>query len=197
MGTQRPPDVAVRGVGTGLWLMAFFTMAWTGISQTGLQGRDHRIVLIIFSLVSTVFVYFGIRLFTASQKFPKLASEEDILRNKKTSRNFGILFGLEGLFIPLVCGLLSGFGHERFMYCGISMVVGLHFYPMARIFHRTIDYYLATWACGGTLTIAYLLFNNSISDNDGAALVGVGMALTTTAYGVNMILEGKKFLGML
>ena len=58
---------------------------------------------------------------------------------------FGFIFGLEGLLIAVSVVVLSTFDLQNYVVPIIALIVGLHFYPMAKIFERKIDYYLATW----------------------------------------------------
>jgi hypothetical protein len=70
----------------------------------------------------------------------------------------------------------------------------LHFYPMAKIFKRTIDYYLATWASLIAIGAIALTLKHTILPIPITAVLGIGMAITTTIYGINMIREGTGYL---
>jgi hypothetical protein len=76
----------------------------------------------------------------------------------------------------------------------MALVVGLHFYPMATIFQRKIDYYLATWATLIALTGFYLSLKKKLPESDVMAFVGVGLGLATSAYGFYTILYGRSLL---
>ena len=105
---------------------------------------------------------------------------------------YGIIFGAEGVTIPIVCGLLVYFRQTAFILPAIALVIGLHFYPMARIFKRTIDYYLATWTCIVAFSAIAAIINNMLPQNTIYALLGMGVAMATTGYGLYMIYEGKR-----
>ena len=108
---------------------------------------------------------------------------------------YGIIFGAEGVTIPVVCGLLVHFRQTAFILPAIALVIGLHFYPMARIFKRTIDYYLATWTCIVAFSALACIINNILPQATIYALLGMGVAMATTGYGLYMIYEGKRLVG--
>ena len=194
---QIVPRIVIRSIAGGLFLMAFFTMMWTGIAQAGLLGQDHRIVLIVFAACSMLFIVSGIRLFISSAKFPKFTTDADRVQGKKMVRSFGIIFGIEGLAIPMTSVMLVLLGHDQYILPAIALIVGLHFYPMAKIFRRRIDYYIATWTCLVALIAISMMLRNSQPQTFVLAFLGIGVAVATTTYGLYMLYVGygllKKF----
>jgi hypothetical protein len=186
------PRIVVKSIGGGLLLMAFFTMMWADIAQGGLQGSDHCIHLAFCSIFSLVFIINGIRLLLLSKQFPKFTSPEHQVMGKQMGRAFGIIFGIEGLVIPAVSTLLALTQHAQYILPAIALVVGLHFYPMARIFRRTIDYYLATWTCLVALAAIYSTFNNGQSETCVMGFLGIGVSLATISYGLYMLRTARK-----
>src|SRR5476651_1634281 len=143
---QLIPAAAVKGIASGLCMMAFFTLIWAGIAFGGLHGSSYWFALLIFPVFSIAFVVNGIKLFKIARFFPKLASEADIAEEKKMGKWFGIIFGAEGLGILIGINVVINLGHPDLTIPVIALVVGLHFFPLAKVFKRTIDYYLATWS---------------------------------------------------
>jgi len=121
--------------------MAFFTMMWTGIAQAGLLGQDHRIVLIVFAACSMLFIVSGIRLFISSASSPSSPPMPTESRVRKWSGRSGSFLASRGWPTHDLrdAGLL---GHDQYILPAIALIVGLHFYPMAKIFRRRIDYYI-------------------------------------------------------
>jgi hypothetical protein len=189
------PRIAIQSISGGLLLMAFFTMVWAGIASGGLTGFGQYAVLFVFGVPSGMFVAYSISLFRASRHFPPLVSSADKIEGKRMGIWYGIIFGAEGVTIPIVCGLLVYFRQPAFVLPAIALVIGLHFYPMARIFKRTIDYYLATWTCLVAFSAIAAIINNILPPNTIYALLGVGVAIATTGYGLYMIYEGKRLVG--
>jgi hypothetical protein len=188
------PASALRGVATGLLMMTFFTGIWAGIAYGGLFMSTFRFVLILFLVFMILFLVNGVRFFRIAKKFPGAVSHEDATEKKRMGKWFGIIFGAEGLAIFLAVNIVIKLGHPDLIIPAIALVVALHFYPMAKIFKRKIDYWLATWAtliaiCGFILTL-----NKTIPSDSVQSFVGIGIALATSSYGIYMIMEGKRFI---
>lgn len=188
------PRVAIQSIGGGLLAMALFTMMWTGIAQGGLQRHDHHVVLIVFSIFSLLFVVYGINLFVAAQRFPKFTTESDKAEGKDMAKRFGIVFGIEGTAIPVVAVILLLLGYQQFILPAMALIIGLHFYPMAKIFNRKIDYYLATWTCLVAINSIIMMANKNYTQTFTLTILGIGVALATATYGFYMLFTGYNYI---
>jgi hypothetical protein len=192
--THTIPRIAIQSIGGGLLLMTFFTIMWVGIACGNLAGITQYAVIFVFGVPCGMFMTYALSLFRAAKYFPPLTTEDDKAEGKKMGIWYGIIFGAEGVTIPVVSGLLAYFQQTQYILPGIALVVGLHFYPMGRVFHRTIDYYLATWATlvavGAILCIMY----KALPQNMIYAALGIGIAMATTGYGLYMMYEGKRMI---
>jgi len=167
-------------------------MMWTGIAESGFGGRDHGMAVIVFAVFSIVFIADAIYLFVISKRFPKL-TDAGRPEGKKMSKWYAIIFGSEGAAIGITCGILYGLHYADFIIPAIALIVGLHFYPMAKIFNRKVDYYLATWTCLVAISAIIMLVMKSTTEPDLFAFTGIGVALATTSYGVYMLYEGRRY----
>jgi hypothetical protein len=184
------PRIAVRSIATGLLMMAVFTMMWSGIAYGSLEHG--LVVLVIASLIGIAFIANAIYLFKISKRFPGLESKADKAEGKRTGKWFGIIFGAEGLGIFIVVNLVINLGYADLTIAVIALVVGLHFYPMAKIFRRTIDYYLATWTTLIAICAIVLILRKSYPVKNIDAFVGIGTAVATACYGIYMMIRGWK-----
>ena len=189
------PAVAVKGIASGLLMMACFTLIWTGIAYGGLHGTAYAWGLIIFPILAIVFVANGISLFNLAKHFPKVESEEDKAEGKKMGMWFGIIFGAEGLFIFIAINIVTNIRHPELTIPVIALVVGLHFYPMAKVFKRTIDYYLATWSTIVAILAILFSLNHTLSQSNILAFTGIGLAVATSSYGLHMAYRGRELPG--
>ena len=184
------PRIALQSIAAGLLLMAFFTSMWAGVA-TGALGN--LLVFGIFGIFILLFIAYGIYFFIVAPKLPRIDNEADREEGKKMGMWYGIIFGLEGITIPLATFLVVHFsGQERLILPVIALVVGLHFFPMARVFNRTIDYYLATFTTVLALSAIVCTVKNLLNPTLIILSLGVGVALVTTAYGLYMIREGYR-----
>lgn len=195
MNTTQPtiPRIAIQSVGTGLMMMTFFTMMWAGIAY-GSMTSNGLVVLILFSLIAAVLIINGLKFFRESKRFPKSENEADKAEEKRTGKWFGIIIGAEGLLIFVGINIVINLGHADLTIPVIALIVGLHFYPLARVFRRTIDYYLATWTTIVAIIGITLILNRSYSTAAVDAFVGVGTAIATSCYGIYMIYTGKRLV---
>jgi hypothetical protein len=187
---QLVPRIAITSIATGLLMMAFFTTLWAGIAFGSLDGK--KIILIIFCPLIIVFIINAINFFIISKLFPKMSSDADKAEGKKTGMWFGIIFGAEGLLIFVAINIVTNIGHADLVIPVIALVVGLHFYPMAKIFKRSIDYYLATWATLVAVCGIILVLNKTYRPEYIYAFVGIGLAVATSCYGLYMIYSGRR-----
>jgi hypothetical protein len=193
--TTTLPAVAIRSVGTGLLMMTVFTGIWAGIAYgAGLSGSHYQWLLLVFLVIMILFIIQGIWFFGIARKYPAIQSAEDAAEGKKMGMWFGIIFGAEGLFIFLAVNLVRNLGHSDLIIPVIALVVGLHFYPLGRIFKRKIDYWLATWTTLVALLGILFALNKTFSFQGIAALVGIGVAIATSSYGIYMIYYGKTMI---
>jgi hypothetical protein len=187
------PAMAIRGIDSGLFMMMVFTGIWTGIAYgAGMSGSSYQWLLLVFVVCMIVFFVQGIRFFQIAKNYPSIQSAEDAAEGKKMGMWFGIIFGAEGLFIFLGVSLVRYIGHTDLIIPVIALVVGLHFYPLGRIFNRQIDYWLATWTTVLALLGILFTLNKTFSFHRIAAFVGIGVAMATICYGIYMIYYGRK-----
>jgi hypothetical protein len=186
------PAAAVKGIASGLLMMACFTLIWTGIAYGGLHDTVYAWGLIVFPLLAIVFLISGISLFRIAKHFPKVESEEDNAEGKKMGMWFGIIFAAEGLGIFIAINIVTNMGHPELTIPVIALVVGLHFYPLARVFKRTVDYYLATWSTIIAILGIVFSLNHTLSQPNVSAFTGIGLAVSTSCYGLYMRYRGDE-----
>ncbi|MCR8561510.1 hypothetical protein KXD93_27900 [Mucilaginibacter sp. BJC16-A38] len=189
---QLIPDEAVKGIASGLFMMAAFTLIWAGIAFGGLHTSPYAFALVVFAVLAITFVTRGISIYKLAKQFPMVESEEDKAEGKKMGMWFGIIFGLEGLFIFIAVNVVINIGHPELTIPAIALIVGLHFYPLAKVFKRTVDYYLATWSTLVAIAAILLSLNKVLTQPGVMAFTGIGLAVATSCYGLHMMKEGSK-----
>jgi len=191
------PAAAVKGIATGLCMMAFFTLMWTGIAFGGLHATSRWFFLLVFVAFAIVFVIRAIKLFGVVKYFPALTSAADLAEEKRIGKWFGIIFGAEGLGIFVGVNIVVNLGYPDLVIPTIALVVGLHFFPLAKVFKRKFDYYLASWATLIAVLGFVFTLNKTMPPNFVMAFVGTGIAIATSLYGFYMLIRGKAAMGQL
>jgi len=186
------PAAAVKGVASGLYMMAVFTLVWTGIAYQGLRGSAYALVLVVFVVFAVTFIVKGSAIYKLAKLFPGIESEEEKAEEKRMSKWFAIIFGAEGLLIFIAANVVINLKHSELVIPAIALVVGLHFFPLARVFKRTVDYYLATWSTIIAVAAIVMSLEKTLSEPGIFAFTGIGLAVATSCYGFFMMNNGSK-----
>ncbi|WP_432523717.1 hypothetical protein [Kineococcus sp. SYSU DK006] len=184
--TRVSAGAAVEGLVTGLVLMAVFTVAWAANTLSTWPGAIGWAITAAGGLAAAWFTATAVRLVRARGSFAGPPPEQDRQYRRRSGRAFGLVFALEVVAIVVAADLLNATGHQDLVLPVIALIVGLHFYPMARIFRRRIDVWLASWLCGVAVAgiVAVLATDLPVAPVWGA--VAVGAAATTASYGLYM-----------
>jgi len=175
--------------------MSLFNTLWTVIAENSLRGKDHWLFGIAFFIIVVVFVYNCFKFDKLSKSLPPDdVSLEFAAKEKKKNKWFGIIFGLEGLVIFILVNVLNNIGLPQYFIACFALIVGLHFFPIGVIYKRKFDYFAGTWTCLVAIAGMFLIANKTYSPAIITAIIGIGCALATTAYGTRMILNGLKLM---
>lgn len=188
------PAEAVSGTASGMLMMGILTLVWAGIALGGLYTTGLWLFLLVFPVLSGVFIVSAIKLFRKVKYFPKATSEADIAEGKRMGKWFGIIFGAEGLGIFIGINIAYNLGYPDLLFPVIALCVGLHFFPLAKVFKRTIDYYIGAWStivaiCGFCFVLDKIMPVNYVM-----AFLGIGIGMATSAYGIYMVLSAKEII---
>lgn len=177
------PRGLLDGVVVGLVLMAVFTTAWSSNTLATWPGAVGAAVTAAGVLASIWFVVVAVRLARTRGRASTVMTPEEERRQKRSGMAFGGVFFVEAVLIVAAANVLGAVGRPDLVLPAVALVVGLHFYPMARIFRRRVDIWLATaLSVVGLAGLLALLFTGADRDTVWG-LVACGAALTTGAYG--------------
>lgn len=177
------PRALLDGVVLGLVLMAVFTVAWSANTLGTWPGPVGAVVTAMGLAAGAWFVVTAVRLARTRGRASTDLSPDDARWQRRSGRAFGLVFALEGVVIVAAVNALAAVGRPDLVLPTVALVVGLHFYPMARIFRRRIDTWLATaLSAVGLAGIVALLLTDASRDTVWG-LVACGAALTTASYG--------------
>jgi hypothetical protein len=187
-----PTADVVKKTVSGLTLMTIFTLLWTGIAFYGLSSSAYLWLLGIFPLACMFFIYYAFQLRKAAQLLPPLPSNTNQDEEKKRGKWFGIICAAEGVGIFIAINIVINLHHPELQVPAMALVVGLHFFPLAKVFKRKMDYYLGTWSTLVALSAIVLTLNKTFDQTAMLSFTGVGLSIATTFYGINMILNTWK-----
>lgn len=174
-------------------MMAVFSLWWASDTFTGWPAPIAATVTVVCGTAGLVFCVCALRLLRASRTGKSTPNDSDRAR-RPNGVAFGAVFAAEGVLIGVAVGVLSANSLDRFTVPTIAVIVGVHFFPMARIFDRTIDLWLGAWTTlVGATGITAIAFNAP----DWPVVwswVGLGAAAATLSYGMYMSRYARRLL---
>lgn len=179
----------------GLFLMMIFTSIWTVVAEVALEFKDYGLIGGFFGLVVLYFLAHYIKFHQVEQSLPRVPGATDTPEDRRRSRQFLYIFGTEGLAILVVKNVLVNTNLDYLFIPSLALIVGLHFFPLARIFKRKFDYFLAIWTTLIGLTGLALMIEKSLRPNTAIAIVAIGCALATAANGLRAVINGNRIIG--
>jgi hypothetical protein len=141
------------GRGAGIMILAFFGLGW---ANWGLSGNVAAPIVLAVSLVaglSTVAAVVGaVILFRRSSSAPSGAGA---LRGRSTGRRFGLIVAAEFIGIFVIARVLVVTGHTDLIPAIVCLGVGIHFFPLRRLFN--VPLYNRTGAALCLITLATVI----------------------------------------
>lgn len=171
-----------RHLGFGALVYAVVSGLWVVLAN--IFGSAQSVVLTAIGVVLiAVMVVYAVRFISQTPK--PIATEDD-----KTGMWFGIIFAWEGIGIGVASGILAGLGLADWIGVAIVIIVGLHFFPLARLFDIRTDY-----AIGAVLIVLGIATPLLVSEpSTWFDVIGYGAALTLYAAGWARILLGQRIM---
>lgn len=138
----------LKGRGIGVIFFSLFGGVWMLMA---LDAQSLTWLLACDLLPTSLLLLRGIGLIAAGRRLrdtePPPTPEEAEL-GRKMGRDFGLIFGAEGVAIFIAVNILANLHQGGWIIPTIAIIVGLHFLPLARLFKMPL--YFAT----GVLAIA-------------------------------------------
>jgi len=122
-----------RYFGIGAVIYSVVSLIWLNI-PFAFGTIDNEIIRIAGILAIIGLVVVAVRLILQS---PTPKNDED---TSKTGMWFGIIFTWEGIGIGVVSGILIALEQTDWIPVAVVIIVGLHFFPLARVLKTPIDY---------------------------------------------------------
>ncbi|MFC2552008.1 MAG: hypothetical protein ACFNUR_01845 [Candidatus Saccharibacteria bacterium] len=171
-------------------LMAVFMLiyaVWFGLAW-GLIGWAVFALLVVYA---GWLIFHGVSAVHAVAQLPQPEPTPEVNRIGKQMQ---ILSALTYIPLWIVIILLAVFSLQRYIMPALTLIIGMHFVPQAKIFHRTIDYCLAPLAIVATLAAFYIALTTNASWQMVYAVSGIGGALATAGYGLYMVMILRRLI---
>lgn len=191
------------GLASAGFMMAFFGAAWWGWGVGGIRGVFRGETMAFFltlALATIILVSGGALLSRAAHRLPHETSPAEQARSqaegKRYSRTFGLVFGVEMATIAFGSLLLNRSHHPELLLPFVSIVVGVHFFPLARLFDVRLYYVTGALLVLTGVTIMLAVPVHTMIGNLHAwnALMGSLCAVILWLTGISALLRGRSFL---
>ena len=179
----------------GLFLMMIFTSIWAVVAEVALKFKDYGLIGGFLGLVVLYFLAHYIKFHQVEQSLPREPHSADTPEDRRRARQFLYIFGTEGLAILVVKNILANINLDYLFIPSLALIVGLHFFPLARIFKRKFDYFVAIWTTLVGLAGLALMIKKALPPNTAIAIVAIGCALSTAANGLRAVINGNRMIG--
>jgi len=186
----------VKGMIWGLVLMTVFTFFWSGVAFYGMSHNTYRWLLLIFPILCFLFIYYIFKLTVLSKHIPQQPKAESTEAEKKKSRLFLIAMTSEGLGVFIAINVAANLHHPELEIPAVALIVGLHFFPLAKVFDRKMDYYIGAWTVIIAILAIILTLNHTFNEATALAFTGIGLAIATSIYGLNMVFGAQSALSV-
>lgn len=137
---------AMNDMAFGALLMGFFGCLWLGWALGSMNLRAPFVIAAVVAFAASVWIPAVVLLRNGSRAAkdagPLTAEEER--QQSRMGRIFGLIFAAEGVLIFLAINVLNNLHLGDYAISAIAAVVGLHFLPLARLFHRPMYYVVGT-----------------------------------------------------
>ena len=174
-------------------LMATFMLiyaVWFGVAW----GAIGWAVFALFGVYAAWLIFCGVQHIRVTKKLPKPAPTPV---SKRIAKQMQLLSMVSYTPLWIIIVLFCIFQQQIYIMPALVLIVGLHFIPQAKIFGRTIDYYLAPLPICTALIGFYLAFATSTSWQEVYAISNIGGALATAGYGLYMVLSHKHLMNQI
>jgi len=142
-----PRSAEVRGRALGVTVLSFFALAWVGWGTGGhLPTIPQVIVAALAALLSVALTTYAWRLPRRMRPDPQRADNTSD-SGGSPSRSFGLIVAAEWIGLFVIAGILGATGHAAAIPAVVCAGVGVHFIPLARLFHVPAYYVTAGALC--------------------------------------------------
>lgn len=161
-----------RRAGAGLIICAAFAALWANWAHPLLGRLPATLVWIVVALVAAITAALataGIGLIVRSHRARASAAHhiQAARQQRRTWTRYTVVVAIEVIALNIVAGVLFYFHVPQYLGPAIAIIVGLHFFPLARVFHVAAFNVTAT-----LMTLAGTLAVLAIASGDSGMLAG-------------------------
>ena len=174
--TFKPPGITrdyARGVAIGALVLTFFGVFWAFANWPQAPSWAYGVL----SLPVVALTLFAVVRFINAAKLPEAMDGDQAARDgKRTGIAFGVVFAVEFILIAAAAAILAKLNRPLLIPVAIALIVGLHFFPLARLFHVPV------YSVTGMLCVACSLASLLVAD-EAVRLLLLGLTIAIILWG--------------
>jgi hypothetical protein len=174
---QSLPAAALKGRAIGAIFMAGFGALWMVIGLRFLQRLGWRSGLFVL-LITAALVLAALRDIQRANTLPSAMSSYTSAQAASMNHKFNVIFAAELIAIAVVVILFNLLRRPAFILPVIAVIVGVHFFPLARLFNAPLFY---STGAAMVLTALFALTMREVPRRQAAIGVGCGLVLWITS----------------
>ncbi len=178
--------------------MVFFSTLWASIGASGLQGWGGSWLTVVIVLIGIILAAAGFSLLFAARNLSDHVDEAAAQRGKRIGMWFGIVFGAEGLCIAIAAIICNAIHRFDLFFPIMSIIVGVHFFPLAALFEVKAYYIVGALFCLLALIALFLVPENARIGSQQITvpwvILGFGAAIILWCVGFGLCLLGRRLL---
>ena len=148
---------SASGAAIGVLVLTFFGAIWA-FAALGNRPATPAWAFGLCAIPFAVLTVLGVRRLIAAGRLPAPENEAQAAsEDRREGRWFGVVFAAEGILIVIASNVLAHAGKPLLIPVAIAAIVGVHFFPLARLFRRPFYWVTGTLlvlCAGGSLLIA-------------------------------------------
>ncbi|QYE33473.1 MULTISPECIES: hypothetical protein [Sphingosinicellaceae] len=171
-GQSRSQSDALRGRASGVVVGSVIAFGWAVYAASSLASTSRYLLIAVAATLSSSLFIAGAAMMRLARLLPS-ATAGQVLARRRIWRMFWLNLVAEIILLNVAVSLLASPDRRAFWIPAISVVVGLHFWPMA-VFFRVRSY----WFVGGAMiaiaaVVSFVVINHP--DSTSAAVHGEGL----------------------
>jgi hypothetical protein len=164
-----------RGAAIGALILTLFGGFWAFESMVHRPGALPWMYLAASLPLALLVLLAVVRFMNSGKLAPDSDPEQAARAGRKMGKSFGIIFGIEGALIGVAAGTLARAGLPLLIPVAVAVIVGLHFFPLARVFRMSV------YDFTGAFCVAAGLASLFVHDAT-ARLLALGLAMAAVLW---------------
>ncbi|MBA2345500.1 MAG: hypothetical protein H0V83_10515 [Rubrobacter sp.] len=180
----------LRGYGIAVLLMTFFGAVWAALGLSELHGVLATILYSAGVVIAVLLLVGGVYLLRVARRAPHGGPA---FMDTGIRRRFNQIGVAEGIGIGVAVFVCMRLGHPQWIPAIVAFIVGLHFFPLARLFRLPLYHVTGAVLCllaAATLFVAVVL---NAPDSVQYAIPGLGAATVLWATSAILVFAGSGF----